>query len=626
MVSLPKIFVSFFSIAIAIVTSASAIFAQTVKFPPFIIPEQRSIQVRDVAELPRAPLPDFPPPPTIDQVPLALPQRPMTLNEILRMALENSEVVRFVSGAAAGSSGQTIYDVAISNIAIDEQNATFDPALTAGNSWNRFEPASVFPDPSGQRTDSFDFDFGLNKRSLTGADVFLGARTSPSEVRFGTPFLNPVNPSSLQMSINQPLLQGGGIDVNQVPLILARIDTERSFFRFKDSMQELVRGVIAAYWNLVFARTDRWTRQRQLAQAQFAFELAKAEYENGIIDLGDFSQPRVSVANFRAAAIAADARVLQNEAALRNVLGLAPYGTHEIVPVTPPNEHQLKIEWQRLVDLTEQRRPEIIELKLVLEADQQLLRQRQNNAMPRVDAQAIYRWNGISGTTPTGNRLSSRPGQFADWSLGVNFSVPLGLRRERAAMRRQELIIARDRANLQQEMHSMMHILALHYRNLALYYAQYKAFHETRIAANDNLNEQLLRFRAGDVNYISLLLAINDWGNAISSEAQSLTQYNIELATLERQSGTILETHDVRFFEERESFIGPMGPWHDPVQYPSSLRPEANIERYPGGDRPSEESFDLKNPLEILIEPPNGEEQEMQPRVLPAPPMVLPKP
>ena len=624
MALLPKILIPCFTVAI--LASVSEIFAQTVKFPSFILPEQRSIRVRDVEELPRAPLPDFPPPPTIDQLPLALPKRPMTLNEILRMALENSEVVRFVSGAVAGSSGQTIYDVAISNTAIDEQNASFDPALTAGNSWNRFEPASVFPNVSGQRTDSFDFDFGLNKRSLTGADIFLGARTSPSEVRFGTPFLNPVNPSSLQMNINQPLLQGGGTDVNRVPLILARIDTERSFFRFKDSMQELVRGVIAAYWNLVFARTDRWARQRQLAQAQFAFELAKAEYENGIIDLGDFSQPRVSVANFRAASIAADARVLQNEAALRNVLGLAPYGTHEIVPVTPPNEQQLKIEWQRLVDLTEQRRPEIIELKLVLEAAQQLLRQRQNIAMPRVDAQALYRWNGISGMTSTGNRLSSYPGQFADWSLGVNFSVPLGLRRERAALRRQELIIARDRANLQQELHNMLHILALHYRNLALYYAQYQAFHETRIAANDNLNEQLLRFRAGDVNYISLLLAINDWGNAISSEAQSLTQYNIELATLERQSGTILETHDVRFFEERDSFIGPLGPWHDPVQYPSRLRPEANIERYPGGDRPSEESFDLKNPLEILIEPPNGEAQEMQPRVLPAPPMVLPKP
>ena len=42
------------------------------------------------------------------------------------------------------------------------------------------------------------------------------------------------------------------------PIVLARIDTERSYFQFKDAMQELVRGTIEAYWNLVFARLDVW--------------------------------------------------------------------------------------------------------------------------------------------------------------------------------------------------------------------------------------------------------------------------------------------------------------------------------------------------------------------------------
>ena len=48
--------------------------------------------------------------------------------------------------------------------------------------------------------------------------------------------------------------------------------------------------------------------------------------------------------------------------------------------------------------------------------------------MPRLDAVALYRWNGLSGTLPNGERLASAAGQFPDWTLGVNFSVPLGLR------------------------------------------------------------------------------------------------------------------------------------------------------------------------------------------------------
>ena len=62
--------------------------------------------------------------------------------------------------------------------------------------------------------------------------------------------------------------------------------------------------------------------------------------------------------------------------------------------------------------------------ELIIEADQQSLIQARNQALPRVDATMLYRWNGLEGTTPTGQRAETGPGQFTDWSLGVNFSVP----------------------------------------------------------------------------------------------------------------------------------------------------------------------------------------------------------
>ena len=58
--------------------------------------------------------------------------------------------------------------------------------------------------------------------------------------------------------------------------------------------------------------------------------------------------------------------------------------------------------------------------------------------------------------------------------------------------------------------------------------------------------------------------AMTDWGNAILSESQQLLNYNISLATLERQTGTILETHGLIFAEERFRAAGPLGlPSHD---------------------------------------------------------------
>ena len=257
------------------------------------------------------------------------------------------------------------------------------------------------------------------------------------------------------------------------------------------------------------------------------------------------------------------------------------------------------MDWHGLLELAEERRPDIIELKLILEADEQLLLEARNQALPSVDAAALYRWNGLEGEMPGGLGLSSRPGQFTDWTVAVNFSVPLGLRRERAVLRRQELIIARDRANLQQGLHGAVHDVAVNLRNLAQFYEQYLAFQETRQAARINLEVQLAEYRFRGGIFLNVLQAIGAWGNAVSAEAQALLQYNVELANLELQTGTILESHGIRFYEERYGSLGPLGRLHPDECYPSELRPTRNVDRYRSGEQPAEQSFDLRPPDDL---------------------------
>jgi hypothetical protein len=134
-------------------------------------------------------------------------------------------------------------------------------------------------------------------------------------------------------------------------------------------------------------------------------------------------------------------------------------------------------------------------------------------------------------------------------------------------------------------------------RNLAQSYEQYLAFRQFREAARVNLDAQLAQFRSGRTIYLNVLQAITDWGNAVSQEAQSLTQYNIELANLEQQTGTILETHGVRFYEERFRAIGPLTRALPPRSYPRAMAPTPNTPLYPGGSRPAENAFDLRDPV-----------------------------
>ena len=209
------------------------------------------------------------------------------------------------------------------------------------------------------------------------------------------------------------------------------------------------------------------------------------------------------------------------------------------------------------------RRPDLIELKLILEADQQRLIFARNQRQPSLDLVGLYRWNGLDGTTPEQTRITTQGGESTDWTVGVNFSVPLFMRAERAGVRSAELLITRDRATLEQGVQTARQILANNFRNLDQFYMQYEAFTISREAAKDNLERQFAVYEHGiDVIFLNVLQAISDWGNSVSLQAQSLTQYNIELANLERQTGTILETHAVFLYEDRFCSLGPL--WIDP--------------------------------------------------------------
>jgi outer membrane protein TolC len=590
------------SIALAILL-ASAPLAPAQDFPCFLPPGQATIQVRDPSELPHLPIPDVPPPATVSNPETGLPDRYLSLDEAIRIALANSEVVRVLAGVTAVSSGQTIYDPAIVNNQVDDKQSRFDPTVQIDNAWNRVETPGVgFNEDlnqwllGGNRRDDYLFDLGLSKTTLSGGTARLGVLTNPFRDHPGI----RRTPSTLDLTYTQPLLQGGGWAVNRVPIVLARIDAERSYFQFKDSVQELVRGVIEGYWSLVAARTDVWARQRQVEQSQFAFDRAQAALEVHIENASVAAQARVSLLNFRTSLVTAQNAVLDREAALRNLLGLPPMDGQRIVPISPPTTQHEPFAWPTLLELAEERRPDLVELKLILEADQQLLLQVRNAAYPQLDAVGRYRWNGIEGELPDGTYLRSRAGEFTDWTLGVNFSVPLGLRQGRASLRSQELVIARDRANLQQGLHAVTHDLALSLRSIERAWTQYDLAKQTRDAARLNLNLQIENYLAGRSQFINALLAINDWGNAISSEAQYLSSYNAELANLERQTGTILETHGVRFYEERFCSLGPLGELGRGRQFPASLPPGENTPRYPEGQRPAEEAFNLENPVERL--------------------------
>ncbi len=620
--------------------SAIAQLSANERFVPTYFPEQRTIKVRDPSQLQQYELPDSPAPPTVTNRTQDLETRYITLDEAIRIALANARVVRVLAGNTAVASGSTIYDAALTNTSIDQVNARFDPTVRVDQSFNREEKPGATPDPldpvnrsiiTGNANQDYNLGVGVTKQNAYGGTSEIGIGANPSSPGF-VPSLNRSSLSSAFLKYTQPLLRGGRLAPNLAPIMLARIDTERSYFQLKDSVQEEVRSVIEGYWNLVFARTDVWARRRQVDQLREAVRRIRARVGVTFDNRADQAQVELALANARANLVSSEANVLQREAALRNLLGILPSDNTVYVPVTPPVADQFVADWRSIVQIAQERRPDLIELKLILEADSQLLIQANNNALPKLDAVALYRWNGLEGEMPNGTTLRSGAGEFTDWTLGINFSVPIGLREGRAGLRRVELLIARDRANLDQGMHATIHSLATNVRDLDTAYENYAAFKTAREAARVNLDSQILRYQTGakdrndqPIILLNVLQAIAEWGNTISGEASALAQYNVQLATLERQTGTILETHGVYLYEERYGSIGPLGRLAAPVCYPESNQPTPNDDRYGGSDEPAEDSFNLKPPREFGDVPQRLPAADEDPNSLPAPlPGLLP--
>lgn len=588
-----------------------------------ILPEVREFQPRDSAELAPAPLPRVPPPRTVSDPQPKAEQWNLSLDEAIKIALVNGQVVRVLAGLSAQASGRTIYDVGVAAASIDQQQARFDPRFQWDQAFNRTEtPSAVFDpfDPNGvsllaTRIDQYRSEARLAKTNVLGGEwlarwaednsnftadpkalrVVGGANAAAAGQNALSQFpLDPQNRSLWEIGYTQPLLQGGGYAVNMAPIVIARLDTERSYFQYKDSVQELVRGVVEAYWQLVQARTDQWARQIQVEQSKAALDREEARLRKRIGDLSLVAQARLTYHQFRSSLVAANALVLAREGALRNLLGLPASDGKAIVPVSLPTSQEYRPDWQSLLGLAEARRPDIVELKLIIEADQQRLIQAENFNLPQLNANALYRWNGLSGEAPNGRRVASGAGQFTDWTVALNFSVPLGLREGRARVRQQSLIIARDRANLDQGLHAASHNLAIVVRDLDSAYQQFLALRETRKAAEDNLRVQNANAFLGRGIYLDFLRALTAWGDAVSAEAAALLSYNTQLANLERNTGTILETHGLVFNEERFGAAGPLGK-HFPKLYPGAMDVLGEPKRYPPA-KPRDNVFGLPKP------------------------------
>jgi outer membrane protein TolC len=466
----------------------------------------------------------------------------------------------------------------------------FDAQWVTNMTWSNTDNASAgtFINQFQPNGESAAFSTSLAKPLPTGGVAGITFDTTYrllSIPQAGIP--NPSYNTDLTFRFEQPLLQGYGIEINQLraahpgsiqglttnyaaqtePLagttpgiLIARTRFDEARAEFELQVHLMILNVKTEYWNLYSAYWALYSAEQALRQAFEAWKINKARFEAGRIAIQDFAQTRQQYELFRSERLAALANVLEAERALRDVLALPVEDCTRLVPIDEPVLVPYQPDWCTALNEALALRPPLIAQREELRASLFTLMLQKNYLLPDLRLLASYGLNGIGSRLD--GPIASDPNnvdvnalrnlasdRFTNYSLGLRMAVPLGYRGQHAVLRKARLQLAQQYMLLRDFEEKTQHLLVIAYRSLFETHAQIQINRSQRIAAAEQLEARFKQFLAGQGTLDILLESQRVWATALQAEYSAVGAYNVALARFEYAKGTILQDENIHIAE-----------------------------------------------------------------------------
>ena len=472
----------------------------------------------------------------------------------------------------------------------------------------------------------------LSKRAVTGTQFSLrhivdyDHNNAPSNQ-----FPSAWN-ANLEAEFRHPLLQGNSMLYNRIAgpgnvpglyngVLIARVNTDVELTEFEISVRDLVSNLENAYWDLYFAyrdldakiaardaALDTWRRIRALyesgrrggeaekeAQAREQYFRFQEEVQNALSGLlidGTRTDNGSPGGTFRG-----NGGVQVAERRLRMLIGLPPSDGRLLRPADEPLTAPIDFDWTETTHEAVMRRAELRRQRFETRRYELELIASKNHLLPQLDTIGRYRFRGFghdlldpSGNNPPFDNAyeTLTGGDYQEWQVGVELTVPLGFRRGAAAARNAELQLCRSRALLREQEHQVLHGLAGAMAEME------RAFVVSQTAFNrlDAARQQLAAIKAAfeaDKAPLDLLLeAQRRQAEAESRYFRALAEYAIAVKNVHYAKGTLLDYDGVYLSEGG----WPMAAYQDaaarqssrgrrmPMNYASSQAPRVALGPY----------------------------------------------
>lgn len=472
----------------------------------------------------------------------------------------------------------------------------FDAQLDASVFWEKNrEPqnramaiGSLFPNIFAQ--DLGTGTIGLTKTAADGSTFGLRNNTnyqgnnvpsSTDPMAVGVSQLFPsVWQTNVEATASIPLLQGRGVQYNRIagPLsfdqyasgfgnpidgvMIARIRVDQTLADFEGGVRNLVRDLEEAYWELYFSYRDLEARKMGRDSALETWKRTAALYRTGSKGGGadKEAQARSQYFLFRSQVESALTEVFRNENRLRYIMGLSMSDGKLIRPCDEPTTARVAFDWCGIHSEALTRRVEVRREKWEIKRRELELIAARNFLLPRIDAVARYRWLGlgdelinqnhrdfdVEGSSAWGVLTS---GDFQSWQLGLQASIPIGFRRELSGVRHHELLLARERALLQNLELEISHQLGDAIRDIDLNYTLTQTNFNRRVAAEAEVQAVNASYQADRVTLDLVLDAQRRRSEAESAYYRSLVDYNRGIMNVHFRKGSLLDYDGVYLSE-----------------------------------------------------------------------------
>jgi outer membrane protein TolC len=535
---------------------------------------------------------DVPKPATVDDA--ERPPRYLTLAECFAIAIEQGKVgvpnprtagiaddtlTNFTGASVTLSDGIRVFALqpAAIGTTIEQSLSKFDAQWITSMNWTHTdEPTGGNFVQSFSNGESANFTTQLIKPLPTGgvaAVTFTDAYTLLSQPPAGV--TNPTYRPTLQFNFEQPLLQGFGVEINQLRtahpgslltpfqqlatnvegILITRIRFDEARSDFAKNVEYMLYNVETAYWNLFDSYWALYSREQGLRQAYEAWRINRDRLEAGRISRQDLAQTRQQYELFRGQRIIALDTVLENERQLRALLGMPVEDGYRLVPIDKPTLTRFAPDWRLSLNEALVRRPELITARNDLKFWQLNLIAQKNTLLPDLRLTSSYGLNGL-GTTmdggpgnPNNAFASLASDKFTNWAIGLRMTVPLGFRQAEAVVRQARLNLAQSYLSLRDMELRTQSFLDFSFRQISTNYENIIAQRAQREAAGIALEARLKEYLAGRIILDVLLQAQLTWANALQTEYDAISQYNISLARFEFAKGTLMQRDNVAVAE-----------------------------------------------------------------------------